>query len=238
MTNRLQQLYKDIKHGKTPLSLNACRVFFDFDNTLTQSDVLFDIIKKFSVNDHWKMLEEAWVAGDIGTKECLEGQLRGIRITKKQLSQFLSTMKLDHNCYKIFSLLSQQGIPPVILSDNFTSIIEQILSYNGIKGVKVYANALRHYKDRLIPSFPYDNPFCPSCAHCKKIHLTRDLHENKLLVYIGDGRSDFCPAKVSDIVFAKDSLLAHMKKEGRGHIAYDNIGDVYHYFKEIVDAAS
>ena len=231
MINRLSQLHSG--SGKQrPFVLSNCRVFFDFDNTITKSDVLYELIKKFSINDHWKMLEKAWVNGEIGTKECLDGQLRGIRITRKQLSQYLSKVELDHSCYKIFSFLTKEGIPPVILSDNFTPIIEEILDYHGIKGVKVYANSLRFYKDHLTPSFPYDNPFCPSCAHCKKIHLTRDLHVNKSIVYIGDGRSDFCPAGVSDIVFAKDSLLAHMKKENKPHIAYKDLSSVYNYFSK------
>ncbi len=231
--NRLEHTMP-LQKQKMPFVMANCRVFFDFDNTITITDVLDNIIKNFSVNDHWKMLQKLWENGEIGTKECLEGQLAGVRITKKQLSQFLLKVELDHSCYKIFSFLSKEGIFPVILSDNFTPIIEEILANHAIKGVKVYANSLRHYRDHLIPSFPYDNPFCPSCAHCKKIHLTRDGHENKLIVYVGDGRSDFCPAGVSDMVFAKDSLLAHMKKEGKDVIAYKDLGVIYRHFKEAV----
>jgi 2-hydroxy-3-keto-5-methylthiopentenyl-1-phosphate phosphatase len=230
--NRLTEIQHTIK-SKTPFVMTNCRVFFDFDNTMTISDVLDNIIKKFSISDDWKLLQKLWEQGEIGTKECLEGQLKGVRITKKQLTQYLSAVELDRSTYKILSFLSKEGIPPVILSDNFTPIIEEILAHHAIKGVKVYANALRYYKDHLIPSFPYDNPFCPSCAHCKKIHLTREQHANKLIVYIGDGRSDFCPAEVSDVVFAKDKLLAHMKKEGKEHIPYKNLGEIYNYFKEM-----
>ena len=229
-SNRLAQI-SCISRRETPFVMANCRVFFDFDNTMTITDVLDDIINDFSINEDWKVLQELWIKGEIGTKECLEGQMRGVRATKKQLSRYLAGVELDHSAYKILSFLSKEGIPPVILSDNFTPIIEEILEHHAIKGVKVYANALRYYKDRLIPSFPYDNPFCPSCAHCKKIHLTRDQHVNKLIVYIGDGRSDFCPAEVSDIVFAKDKLLAHMKKEDKEHIPYRNLGNVYDHFK-------
>ncbi len=235
--NRLEVIAR-VSRRRSPLALANCRVFFDFDNTMTASDVLDDVIRTFSINDDWVALEKAWAAGEIGTKECLEGQMRGIRVTKKKLSRYLAKAELDHSCYKILSFLSKEGIPPVILSDNFTPIIEDILDHHAIKGVKVYGNALRFYKDRIIPSFPYDNPFCPSCAHCKKIHLTRDKHENKLIVYIGDGRSDFCPAEVSDIVFAKDGLAKHLKKEGRDFIPYTDLGAVYRYFKEAAYAAS
>ena len=235
--NRLVQISRSLKH-KSPFVMSNCRVFFDFDNTMTITDVLDNLIKEFSINNEWKTLQKAWEQEEIGTKECLEGQLKGVRITKKQLTTFLKKVELDHSSYKILSFLTKQGIPSVILSDNFTPIIEEILDHHGIRGVKVYANTLRYYKDRLIPSFPYDNPFCPSCAHCKKIHLTRDQHVNKLIVYIGDGRSDFCPAEVSDVIFAKDKLLAHMKKQGRDHIAYKNLGEVFNYFQEAVYGAS
>jgi 2-hydroxy-3-keto-5-methylthiopentenyl-1-phosphate phosphatase len=231
--NRLIQINQTFQ-GKIPFVMSNCRVFFDFDNTMTVTDVLDNIIKNFSITDEWKALQKLWEQGEIGTKECLEGQLRRIRISRKQLSQYLTKVELDHNTYKILSFLTKEGIPPVVLSDNFTPIIEEILNNHGIKNVKIYANALRFYKDHLIPSFPYDNPFCPSCAHCKKIHLTREQHVNKLIVYIGDGRSDFCPAEVSDIVFAKDRLLTHMKKTGKEHIPYKNLGEVYNYFKEAV----
>ena len=238
MINRLEQFHNTLNKKKSHLALANCRVFFDFDNTLTKTDVLMEIIKKFSVNDHWKALEKAWVNEEIGAKECLEGQLKGVHVDKATLDKFLGHVELDKNCYKVLSFLSAQGVKPVILSDNFTPIIERILEINSIRDVKVYANAIRFYKDHLIPSFPYDNPFCPSCAHCKKIHLSRDPEDPKLIVYVGDGRSDFCPAKVSDIVFAKDSLLRHMHHVDKPCIPYKDMETVYHYFKEAVDASA
>jgi 2-hydroxy-3-keto-5-methylthiopentenyl-1-phosphate phosphatase len=203
---------------------------------LTKTDILNEIIKKFSVNDQWIALENAWVNGEIGAKECLEGQLRGIKVSKKALEKFLTHVELDKHSYKVLSFLNAEGVKPVILSDNFSPIIEYVLKHHGIKDVKVYANALRFYKDHLIPSFPYDNPFCPSCAHCKKIHLTRNEEDSKSIVYVGDGRSDFCPAKVSDIVFAKDSLLQHLNQMHKPCIAYKDLETVYNYFKEAGDA--
>ncbi len=229
--NRLKQLEPNLL-AKSPIVLSNCRVFLDFDNTMTTSDVLDDVIRRFSVNDHWMTLEKAWQDGQIGTKECLEGQLKNLRLTKKALNNFLKNVELDPNFHKLLTLLVREGIKPVILSDNFSYIIELILSYHGIRDLKVYGNAMRFYREHIIPSFPYDNPFCLSCAHCKKIHLTKDKTENKLIVYVGDGRSDFCPARVSDIVFAKDSLLEFMGREGLPCLAYKDLGDVHQYFQE------
>ena len=232
-SNRLHHLETKLQ-VKSPIVLSNCRVFFDFDNTMTTSDVLFDVIERFSINNHWMTLEKQWLDGQIGTKECLEGQLKNVRISKNTLYRFLKKAELDPHFHQLLALLVQEGIKPVILSDNFTCIIEWILEYHGIKDLKVYGNGLRFYRNHIIPSFPYDNPFCLSCAHCKKIHLTKDKTENKLIVYVGDGRSDFCPARVSDIVFAKDNLLRFMTREELPYIAYKNLGDVHHYFQELL----
>ncbi len=233
LINRIKQLESKL-HVKSPIVLSNCRVFFDFDNTMTTSDVLDDVIRRFSINDQWMVLEKAWQEEKIGTKECLEGQLRNVRVTKNTLHNFLKKVELDPHFHRLLTLLIREGIKPVILSDNFTYILEWILQYQGIKDLKVYGNHLRFYRGRIIPSFPYDNPFCPSCAHCKKIHLTKDKTDNKLIVYVGDGRSDFCPARVSDIVFAKDALLRFMVKEELPHIPYANLGVIYNYFQELL----
>lgn len=201
---------------------------------MTTSDVLDDVIRRFSINDQWMVLEKAWHEEKIGTKECLEGQLRNVRLTKNALHNFLKKVELDPHFHQLLVLLVREGIKPVILSDNFTYIIEWILQHHGIRDLKVYGNTLRFYREHIIPSFPYDNPFCLSCAHCKKIHLTKDKTENKLIVYVGDGRSDFCPARVSDVVFAKDTLLKFMNKEGLPCVPYKNLGDVHNYFQEVL----
>jgi len=211
--------------------LSNSRFFFDFDNTITTSDVLDDIIKEFSINEDWLLLEKAWEEGRIGTKECLQGQLKNVWVSKKELRSFLKNIEIDPFFHPLLSFLRKEGTQPVILSDNFTFIIESILENHGIKNLPVYANRLDFFRDRLVPSFPYDNPLCPSCAHCKKIHLTPEKVAEKTIVYVGDGRSDLCPARVSDVVFAKDSLLKYLTQEGRSFIPYANLGNIYEYFE-------
>ena len=87
--NRLNQLEAKL-HVKSPIVLSNCRVFLDFDNTMTTSDVLDDIIRRFSINEQWMVLQKAWEEDQIGTKECLEGQLKNVRVTKDALHKFLS----------------------------------------------------------------------------------------------------------------------------------------------------
>jgi 2-hydroxy-3-keto-5-methylthiopentenyl-1-phosphate phosphatase len=214
------------------VDLAASRVYFDFDNTITTFDVLDAIIEQFSIDRQWLAYEEAWRAGDIGSKECLEGQLRSIRGTKESLVRYLSTIALDTHFKRLLSLLQEAGIRPVILSDSFSFFIASILRNNDVRGITVYANRLRFYKDRLIPSFPHTNHLCSHCAHCKTNNFSSAGAAEKNIIYIGDGLSDVCPAQHADLVFAKSTLLDHFKKTKKYCVAFNDLGDVYNYFKE------
>lgn len=218
-------------HNRRLPSLSKCMVFFDFDNTMTFFDVLDDIIKRFSINRNWIAFETAWKKGKIGSRACLEGQLQSVRITKKDLSQYLSQIIVDPHFHKFFAVLKREGIKPVILSDNFSFIIKSVLDNNGINGVSVYANELRFKKDRLIPSFPYRNRHCSRCAHCKKENLLKKGIRDKVIIYIGDGLSDVCPAECSDLVFAKGALLKQLRKTRRLSLAFNNLEDIDNYFR-------
>ena len=214
------------------LDLSAYGVFFDFDNTVTGFDVLDDIIERFSVDEKWVALEEAWVAGRIGSRECLQGQMESVRITKDALSAYLSKVKVDPFFKDLLSFLRREGVRPVIVSDSFSFLIKTILKANGITGLKIYSNALRFSGDRLIPVFPHRALACSDCANCKKAHVSNHGAQDKMKLYIGDGLSDVCPAKGADLVFAKGKLLAHLQEKNIPCVEFRGLGDVFRYLKE------
>jgi len=205
--------------------------FFDFDNTITTFDVLDDLIKRFSINDKWKKLEKDWVDGKIDTKTCLEGQLAGIRITKKALGEYLAEVSIDKHFKKILALLRQEGSIPMIVSDNFSFVIKTILKNNGIGKIKTFSNSLRFAKDRLLPSFPHLNRFCLKSGNCKRNHIFNNGYGEKKIIYIGDGLSDICASEHADLVFAKGRLLEYLENEKRPHVGFYNLVDVYAFLR-------
>ncbi len=145
---------------------------------------------------------------------------------------------LDPHFFKLLQWLRSLGIEPVIVSDNFKPIIEQILIHKEIKGLKVYANQLRFLKDGLSLSFPYQNKNCLMCAHCKKTQFKKiDPTGKKKIIYIGDGRSDICAALASDVVFAKDTLLKYFKKHQLHCLEFSGLVDVHDQLQEIFNGA-
>src|SRR2546423_5439290 len=73
----------------------AAQVWIDFDGTLAGRDVLDDLIRRFSIDDSWKMIEERWQAGLIGSRQCLEQQLALLDLSNEELNGFLDSVPLD-----------------------------------------------------------------------------------------------------------------------------------------------
>jgi 2-hydroxy-3-keto-5-methylthiopentenyl-1-phosphate phosphatase len=211
---------------------NKYVVFFDFDNTITSFDVIDDMLERFSKDDRWIALENKWKKGRIGSRECLKGQVEGIRISRKELDSYLHRVKLDPYFKKLAGFLRSKKIKTVILSDNFDYILKTVLTSNGVNRLPVYSNRLRLVKDRLIPSFPLTQKACDgTCGHCKNRSMRKIAGKGNTLIYIGDGRSDICPARAADIVFAKDALKDYFKSKKLDYIPIRNLGTVYKYFK-------
>jgi len=204
-------------------------VFFDFDNTITTIDVLDDMLERFSRDDRWVRIEDEWKRGRIGSRECLDGQMRGIRITRGRLDKYLTTIKLDPAFKKLLRLCDARNMKAIILSDNFEYILKGILRNNGISGLDVYCNSLEISGDSLIPGFPYTDRKCGGCAHCKTKNMLANVGRGSRSIYIGDGLSDLCPSRKADLVFAKSTLKERLSSEGVPHVPFNDMRDIYKY---------
>jgi 2,3-diketo-5-methylthio-1-phosphopentane phosphatase len=213
------------------LNPKKCVVFFDFDNTVATCDVFDNMLLLFSKDDRWVELEKRWKSGRIGSKTCLEGQLRGMDLSNKTLDAYLPKIKLDPYFKQVYKFLQAKKIKAFILSDNYDYIINRVLKINRISKLKVYANKLRFSKGKVITDYPFKNKDCQICAHCKTKNLLAKAAKDSTIIYVGDGESDACPAKYAHVVFAKDHLLRHLKESKLDYMAFNNLRDVLIYLK-------
>jgi 2,3-diketo-5-methylthio-1-phosphopentane phosphatase len=224
----------------TPLEPSAgpaagYRVFIDFDNTITCGDVLDGLIERFAADERWRELESEWAAGRLGARACLEGQLLTLRGSWPEFRRHLAGVELDPGFGALRDLLRGAGVELTVLSDNFDLFIAEIMLRCGFTEVPVHANHVEFAADRLRPSFPYLNPDCPDCAHCKKTHFVPRRGDRRRVVYIGDGRSDICPARHADIVFAKSGLLAYLQGAGIPCRAFGHLAEVAADLQKIIN---
>lgn len=189
-------------------------LFFDFDNTLTEGDVLDALIEAYSPNEAWREWEEAWAQGQIPARECLRLQIENLRVSREALFEHLAGVRVDPAFAGIAAWARRHDAPLTIVSDSFQPLIEHVLRCNGIDGIAILANELEFGDgDRLIPRFPFHDPAIARSANAKARHLA-PYRGRRPIVFAGDGHSDLDAALAADVVFAKSALAEDLAARG------------------------
>src|SRR2546422_9011879 len=115
------------RSARVPRSLLKPVLFFDFDNTLMQGDILDEVIEKYSPNEAWRDWENAWAQGHLPARDCLRLQVGNMRVSRERLLEDLTRVRIDPAFAEIveWAKLRQVGIN--IVSDSFMPLIRHIL---------------------------------------------------------------------------------------------------------------
>jgi 2-hydroxy-3-keto-5-methylthiopentenyl-1-phosphate phosphatase len=197
-----------VQREKTRRVLNASvRVFVDFDGTISVGDTTDLILERFA-DPSWLAVEADWVAGRIGSRECLARQIDLVRATPEALDAFAENSAIDPHFAGFAALCAANGLPVAVVSDGLDRVAAAMLGRAGVK-VPVIANHLDWLgADRWRLGFPHAREDCRATAgHCKCTTLAAET--GVLRVLIGDGRSDFCAAATADLVIAKGALALY-----------------------------
>ena len=207
-------------------------LYFDFDNTLTEGDVLDELIEAYSPNDTWRDWELAWAEGELSARDCLRLQVENMRVSREQLYAHVARVRIDPLFAEIVAWARERRVPVSIVSDSFLPLIRQVLRTHGIDHVPIYANDLAFGDgDRLIPLFPFHDPAFPRSANAKARHL-RASHGRRI-VFAGDGHSDLDAALAADVVFAKATLARELAARGAAFHPFDSLEPVLGFLETI-----
>jgi 2,3-diketo-5-methylthio-1-phosphopentane phosphatase len=218
-----------------PKSLLRPVLFFDFDNTLMEGDILDELIERYSPNEAWRDWENAWAQGHLPARDCLRLQVENMRVSRETLFGHLSRVRIDPVFVEIIEWAKPRRVGVNIVSDSFRPLILHILRGNGIDGIPVFANDLEFSaNDRLVPRFPFYDPAFERSANAKARHLTP--YRGSRIIFAGDGHSDLDAALAADVVFAKSTLARELDARGVAFYPFDTLEPVL-AFLETVGAA-
>jgi 2-hydroxy-3-keto-5-methylthiopentenyl-1-phosphate phosphatase len=204
-------------------------LFFDFDNTLTDGDILDQVIEEFSPNEMWRDWENAWEDGRLPARDCLRLQIENLRVTRDDLLRYLSQVRVDPVFAAIVDWAKARQVDVNIVSDSFLPLIHHILLNNGIDVVPVFANDLGFSGDRLIPAFPFYDPACARSANAKARHLA--AYSGHTIIFAGDGHSDLDAALAANIVFAKSTLAKELGVRGTTFHPFETLEPVLEHLE-------
>ena len=223
-------------------NINKIYIFLDFDGTITQNDLTDVIFKKYgdfdgtlaklinkdiSIFDYWK--EFAYALPE--------------DFAKNGLNEIIENEQIDAYFANFLDLCNDKNIPIAITTDNFDLITKPFLQAklshdiykNNIEN-NIYCNKLFKDKSNYGPQFPYANENCQCMsAVCKRNVILSSTPDDSIVIYIGDGFSDFCAAEVSDIIFAKNTLAKYCSEKRIPHYTYKSFFDIVQIISKLLN---
>jgi 2-hydroxy-3-keto-5-methylthiopentenyl-1-phosphate phosphatase len=199
---------------------SGVRVFVDFDGTISLEDTTDVILERFA-DPKWRAVEAEWLAGRIGSRECLARQIDLVRASREDLQSVIDEVPIDPHFADMVQLCRGHGVPLTVVSDGLDWVVTKMLVRAGLD-VPVLANKLEWLgRNRWRLAFPHAADTCRAQAgHCKCQALSGE--PDKIRILIGDGRSDFCAAETADLVVAKGALAEHCQATGLAYIVFGN----------------
>src|SRR5437867_9441280 len=101
-------------------------VVLDFDGTITLRDATDAILDAFA-DPAWLQVEDEWLSGRIGSRECLAAQMALVTATREQVDRLLDEIGVDPGLAGLLDACAARAVPVHIVSDGFDYCIERIL---------------------------------------------------------------------------------------------------------------
>ncbi len=193
----------------------------DFDGTISTADVTDSLLQRFG-QPGWQALEDAWERGEIGSRECMKGQVALLDMDRTELDAHLATIEVDPHFAAFVREARALGMPVQVVSDGIDYAIRSVLTHHGLDDLPVIANRLVQAGPR---QWRLESPWASAaCARasgnckCERLAEQRALHGRVL--FVGDSTSDFCVSGRADFVFAKYKLIGHCERNGIAHAPF------------------
>ena len=230
MNKRIQ-----ILPSSTGTALTGWMVQSDFDGTISLLDVTDTLLNRFG-KPGWQELEDAWERGDIGSRECMKGQVALLDMSETELQTHLDTIEIDGHFIRFVQEAKALGIKVQVVSDGIDYAIRHVLDRNGLGDLEVIANHLVQTGER---SWRLDSPWASNhCArasgNCKCERLAEQQAIHGRVLYIGDSTSDFCVSGKADFVLAKYKLIAYCESNGIAHARFEHFGQATQLLEQVV----
>jgi 2-hydroxy-3-keto-5-methylthiopentenyl-1-phosphate phosphatase len=201
-------------------------IFVDFDGTITEQDLLDRIAQTFGDPDVYREVDEQLDAKAITLHEVLRREFEPVRAPLEQIVGWvLKRATIRPGFRELVERAGERGWRVVVLSSGFRELIEPILAQEGIEGVELFSNSVEPDPGGWRVRFRDEQP-CPVCGEpCKRAAVVAEADGGRR-VYVGDGISDRCGARASDLVFARRGLAAYLSNEGVPFEPFDDFFDV------------
>jgi len=203
--------------------LSETTVFLDFDGTVTKADTGVHLLSRLVDDSVWRPVEEAYVRGDIGSRECLVAEWAMLPRDEALIRSVAGEVSIDPGFGSLVSGLRAAGAEVVVVSDGFGFQAREVCAAVGVHCV---TNDVDWSTFALV--FPNEDRCCPcsTCGTCKQAPVKDARARQRRTVLVGDGASDRKAAVLVDELYAKDGLAYWCDDAGVRYEWFDCLDDV------------
>jgi 2-hydroxy-3-keto-5-methylthiopentenyl-1-phosphate phosphatase len=189
-------------------------IFVDFDGTVTEHDLLDRIAQTFGDPRVYAEVDAGLDQSRLTLHEVLRREFEPVRAPLPEVVDWvLAHASLRPGFRELVELARERGWRLVVLSSGFRELIRPVLEREGLGNVELHCNSVEPAASGWRVRFR-DEERCAVCGEpCKRAAVVA-LADGGRRVYVGDGISDRCGARASDLVFARRGLAAYLSGEG------------------------
>ena len=197
----------------------------DFDGTITEEDTSFFLLDTFA-NGDWRQLLREYKQHRISVGRFNAKAFSMIRADKPTLLKALeSKIKVRAGFDELVNYCRKKGFRLVIVSNGLDFYIEATLKDLGLNNLEVHAARTSFHPEGI--EVQYIGPNGKRLEDGVKEAYTKSfLKLGYKVIYVGNGDSDFAPAKYAHYVYATGELLAYCRENNLNYKSFENFIDV------------
>jgi 2,3-diketo-5-methylthio-1-phosphopentane phosphatase len=188
----------------------------DFDGTIAPSDIGAALFQRFAGSDRREAAAAfaRWKADEIGSRELTEIECRCMDVSADEALAFSREHAIDADFAGFVRGVQSRGDLVMVVSEGYDFYVGDQLARADLSDLPWRANHARFEGRRVIPEFPWADPTCTRCGNCKAQYVREHRARGFRVVFVGDGLSDRCGARIADQVFARASLWDWCQEKG------------------------
>jgi len=197
----------------------------DFDGTVTEEDTSFFLLDAFAQGD-WRRLLQKYKEHKISVGEFNTKAFAMVKADKPALLGALQgKIKVRAGFHELVNYCRRKDFRLVIVSNGLDFYIEATLKDLGLKNIEVHAAQASFHSEGM--EVQYLGPDGKRLQDgVKEAYTKLFLKLRYRVIYVGNGDSDFAPAKYAHHVFATGELLAYCRENNLNYKPFENFIEV------------
>ena len=197
----------------------------DFDGTITQEDVSFQLLDAFADGD-WRQLLDQYRQNKISVGAFNSRAFTMVNADKRTLIDFVRrNAEIRDGLPELLSCCRRKGFQFVIVSNGLDFYIDTILRDMEIENIEVFAAQTRFGSQGI--EAKYIGPDGQELqSDFKEVYTRLFLSRGYRVIYVGNGTSDVLPARLANLIFATGELLGRCQEMKLNYIPFFDLTDV------------